>query len=161
MEKDYNQEVERLLEAPFWVIDMLPQQVPQESQGQFFAVEKFYLRELRCETFRNLVPDARLRCQFADVLLKLNCYYGFVVNRASNDTWIRNPEPTKLYSWVIQSLEYGHLCVLIEEEDALITASSGNSCLTLYNPSERLLKLVGQLATAAGVFLWQPPRDTN
>ena len=156
MEKDYNSEVERLLEAPHWVIDMLPQQVPPGSPGQFFAVEKYYLNN-----HYNMPPQVPLHRQFGDVLLKLNCYHDFVVNYAPDDKWVKNPEPAQLYSWLTKSLGHAHLCVLVDDEDALITASSGDSYLTLYNPTEGLLKLVGQLATAAGLFLWQPPCETS
>ena len=30
--------IEELLQKPYWVIDFLPQQVPADSAGQFFAV---------------------------------------------------------------------------------------------------------------------------
>ena len=59
MEKDYDIIVGRLLEAPCWVIDLLPMQVPQDSAGQFFAVEQYYLDEPQ---------HGRLCRQFVDVL---------------------------------------------------------------------------------------------
>lgn len=152
MENELNEKVERLLEAPYWVIDLLPRQVPMDSAGQFFAVEKYYLDAPQHE---------RLYRQFADVLLKLNCYHDLVVNHAPSDKWVKNPLPETLLQWLTQSLRHGHLCVLVDDGDALITASSGDSCLTLYNPSQGLLQLVGQLTSAAGLFLWQPPRETN
>ena len=34
------EEPERLLEAPYWVIDVLPEQIPADADGQYFAVEK-------------------------------------------------------------------------------------------------------------------------
>lgn len=148
MEKDFNEMVERLLEAPYWVIDMLPQQVPQESGGQFFAVEKYYLDAPQHEL---------LYRRFADVLLKLNCYYDLVVNCAPSDKWVKNPLPETLCSWLTKSLRHGHLCILLDDEDALITASSGDSYLTLYNPSQALLQFVRPLVAASGLFLWQPP----
>jgi hypothetical protein len=37
-----------------------------------------------------------------------------------------------------------------------MTASSGDTNLTLYNPAPTLLELTCQLASAAGLFLWQP-----
>ena len=144
MEKDYDEIVERLLEAPCWVIDMLPMQVPQEGGGQFFAVELYYLQEPQHE---------RLRSQFADVLLKLNCYHNLMVNHG--DDWVKNPEPMVLAKWLTDALQHGHLCALIDDGTSLITASSGDTCMTLYNPSPALLKLVEQLAAAAGLFLWQ------
>ena len=147
MEKNYDIIVERLLEGHYWVIDMLPMQVPQDSAGQFFAVEKYYREGPRYE---------RLCAQFADVLLKLNCYYDLLVNRDSSDEWVKNPEPATLVMWLTECMDHGHLCVLIDSEDALITASSGDINMTLYNPSPDLLQLVQQLASAEGLFLWQP-----
>ena len=145
MENDYNENVERLLEAPYWVIDFLPMQVPQDSAGQFFAVEQYYLQEPQHE---------RLCCQLADVLLKLNCYHDLMVSH--DDAWFSNPGPAMLVEWLTVALRRGHLCALIDDGASLITASSGNICMTLYNPSPGLLQLVQQLAAAAGLFLWQP-----
>ena len=146
MEQDFDKVTERLLEAPYWVIDFLPMQVPQESRGQFFAIEQHYLTGTRHE---------RLCRQFADVLLKLNCYCDLLVSRDGGDEWLY-PDPGMLEKWLTESLQNGHLCVLIDNGEAMITASGGDTNLTLYNPSPVLLELVRQLATAAGLFLWQP-----
>lgn len=148
MEQDYDEIVERLLEAPYWVIDFLPKQVPQDSAGQFFAVEQYYLQEPQHE---------RLCRQFTDVVLKLNCYHDLLVSRNGGDEWLY-PDPRMLDKWLTESLHNGHLCVLIDEGASLITASGGSLCLTLYNPSDELLGLVRQLATSVGLHLWQPPK---
>ena len=145
MELNYDKITERLLEMPYWVIDFLPNQVPQDSRGQFFAVERYYLEEPR---------HGQLCHQFADMLLKLNCYYDLTVSKG--DEWVKNPEPATLIAWLSEALQHGHMCALIDDGDALITASSGDSNLTLYNPSPALLELVRQLVSAAGLFLWQP-----
>ena len=146
MEQDYNKIVERLLEAPYWVIDFLPMQVPQDSTGQFFTVEQYYLQEPQHE---------RLCRRFVDVLLKLNCFYDLLVSRNDGDEWLY-PDPRMLEKWLMESMNNGHMCVLINDGEALITASGGDTNLTLYNPSPALLELVRQLATAAGLFIWQP-----
>ena len=36
--------VDRLLDAPCYIIDFLPQQVPKDCGGQFFAVEDYWLK---------------------------------------------------------------------------------------------------------------------
>ena len=147
MDKDYDKITERLLLQPYWVIDFLPMQVPEQSNGQFFAVEKYYTEEPQHE---------RMCRQFADVLLKLNCYLDLLVNRNTDDKWVKNPEPGVLVAWLNEALQHGHLCVLIDEGDALITTSSGDTNLTIYNPSPALLELISKLASAAGLFLWKP-----
>ena len=145
MERDYDKIVELLLDAPYWVIDLLPKQVPQEGGGQFFAVEQYYLKEPQ---------HGRLCGQFADVLLKLNCYHDLHVSH--DEEWVKNPEPATLVAWLTEALRHGHLCALIDDGDALITASGGDIHVTFYNPLPDLLELVGKLATASGLFLWQP-----
>ena len=146
MEHHYDIITERLLEAPYWVIDMLPEQVPQESRGQFFSVEQYCLTGERHE---------RLCRQFADVVLGLNCYHDLTVNRG-DDEWVKNPAPATLVAWLTEALQHGHLCALIDDGEALVTASGGDINITLYNPSPALLELVRQLATAAGLHLRQP-----
>ena len=146
MEQNYDKITEQLLEKPYWVIDFLPKQVSQDSRGQFYAVEQYYLQE----------PQHECLCrQLTDVLLKLNCYHDLTVNYG-RDEWIKNPKPETLAEWLAEALHHGHLCALIDDGDALITASSGNTNLTLYNPSPALLELTRQLASAASLFLWQP-----
>ena len=56
---------ETLLNKPYWVIDILPEQVPEDSAGQYFAVEKYYLSEPR----RTAVKQKQI-----DLILKLNCF---------------------------------------------------------------------------------------
>jgi hypothetical protein len=64
-----------------------------------------------------------------------------------------------LAAWIIESLHHGHLCALIDDGTALITASSGDTSITLYSPSDDLQQLAGQLATATGLHLWQPNQN--
>ena len=145
MEKDWNETVERLLQQPYWVIDLLPGQEPPERAAQYFAIERYYLQEPR---------RSRLCQQFADVLLKLNCYHDMQVSQGHK--WVKDPEPSTLQNWLTESLSNGHLCIVLDDGEALITASGGDTYLTLYAPSPALLKLVETLATAVGLFVWQP-----
>ena len=41
--------VEELLQCPYWIIDILPSQVPEDSPGQYFAVEKYCLQSEQIE----------------------------------------------------------------------------------------------------------------
>ena len=147
MATDISERIEQLLEKQYWVIDICPKQVPQVAGGQYFDIEQYYLEQPQHD---------RLCRQFADVLLKLNCYHDLLVNCSSDDEWVKNPKPATLVEWLTACLKNGHLCALIDDGQALITASGGNTYITLYNPSPDLLQLTGQLANAAGLFLWQP-----
>lgn len=150
MDNDFDKTVERLLAAPCWVVDMLPMQVPQDSKGQFFNVERYYTQETRYEL---------LCSKFADLLLKLNCYHDLIVNCNTSDEWVKNPKPAVFVEWLTECLHHGHLCIHVDGEDALITVMGGDTYISLYNPNDELLQLIQKLASATGLFLWQPKEN--
>lgn len=140
--------IEEILQKSYWVIDFLPHQVPADSAGQFFAVERFFLQERR---------QTALRRSLAEILLKVNCYYDMQACEPEEERWEHNPAPEALYSWIAESKK--DLCVLLPEENTLFTLNRDDLCMTVYHPSEKLLKLLKPLAASAGLFLWQPPQD--
>ena len=142
--------IETLLNKPYWVIDVLPEQVPENSAGQYFAIEQYYLQQPG-------ITDIHHR--FAAVLLKLNCYSDFLVCLSDQEQQICNPEPKKLVSWINE--EQKDLCIVLVEEDVLITLNHDDTYMTVYNPSEALINRIGSLATAHGLFLWQPKQENS
>ena len=36
-----DEKIDMLLQSPYWVIDILPEQVPKNSPGQYFEIEKY------------------------------------------------------------------------------------------------------------------------
>ena len=140
--------IDELLEQPYYVMDILPMQVPADSGGQYFKVEEYYLKDM-----------GRLSRQYADVLLKLNCYYNLAF---SHDTehWQPNPKPEKIVRMVKACLSEEpterFLYVTLAEDTMLLTFLHGFTYMTIYNPSEELLQLLRLLATAEGLFVWSP-----
>ena len=141
---------EALLNKPYWVIDLLPEQVPENSAGRYFAIERYFLQQPR-------IADIHRR--FTDILLKLNCYSDFLVCLSDREQPVRNPEPERLASWI--SAEQKDLCIVLAEEDVLITLNHDGTCMTVYNPSEALLDRIGSLAAAHGLFRWQPKQENR
>ena len=137
--------IETLLNKPYWVIDILPEQVPEDSAGQYFAIEQYYLQ-------RPGITDIHHR--FTTILLKLNCYSDFLVCFPDQEQQIRNPEPEKLVSWINE--EQKDLCIVLAGENVLITLNHDDTYMTVYNPSEALINRIGSLAIAHSLFLWQP-----
>ena len=82
---------EQLLEKEYIIVDFLPKQVPAENNGSFFDVELLFLKEPRA---------SELRRKFADIILKLYCYYRIEVYNLSTDEMISNPEPAMLDAWI-------------------------------------------------------------
>jgi len=132
--------VERLLDAPYWVIDVLPSQVPADAGRRFFKAEGLLLKGLRRE--------------FAKVLIKLSCYHEFVVARGEGQKIARDPKPKKLKKWVERGSE--SLSLLLPSEDALIVVPTDSTCMALYNSSPQLLEQVQTISASEGLFVWQP-----
>ena len=57
--------IEELLQSSYWVIDILPLQVPKDSPGQYFAIEKYFLQDKQF---------AEVKQKHINLILKLNCY---------------------------------------------------------------------------------------
>lgn len=138
---DKGKMVEELLEKSYQVVDFLPEQVPEGSAGQFFAVEKYYMNPERMKEFRR---------KFADILLKLNCYYNFSVCEAQGDVFTDNPDPEWLEGKVLGNAD---LCVLLPEEETLITLYRDDLYMTVYNACGSVLKRLEQLAEAEELFV--------
>ena len=128
-------EIDKMLTQPCWIIDILPERVPGNGPGQFFAVEKVFLHD----------PD--LRRKKTHLLLKLNCYYDLTLVRDQEE--IKNPGPEKLADLI------GKEYLFIMIGNALITADNTDTYMTLFGPDEKMLELVRKLAAAEGLFVWK------
>lgn len=129
-------------------MDILPMQVPADGGRQYFKVEQYYLNDVE-----------HLSCQYTDVLLKLNCYYDLAFSHDA-ELWQQNPEPDKIVQMVKDCIseEPTEAClyVTLAEESMLLTLQRDTTHMTLYNPTDELLKLLCQLASAVGLFVWSP-----
>ena len=139
--------IEELLEKEYRVIDILPEQVPAGGPGQYFAVEKYFLRKPAL---------AEIHRRFTRLLLKLNCYSDFQVSFADGEHFTLNPAPELLDAWI--NGEQKDLCILLPGEDALITLNHDDFYMTLYHPSAALLERTERLASAEGLFVRQPDK---
>lgn len=136
-------DTEELLNRPYWIIDILPKRVPENAEGQYFAVEKY---------FRTALRD-KLQLQKLSLMLKLNCYADLLLMFPESEESVKNPAPEKL-SRILSEQE-----VLIFVGDALISSDPEDAYFTLYNPDERLLELITALAGSEGFFVWKGSED--
>ena len=131
------EKIDALLQTPYWIIDILPEQVPADSPGQYFAVEKYFLEE---EHF------AAIKQRHIDLILKLNCYRRITIDDEAN------PAPESIAA----SMRERYLFILLD--DAMILSEPDDTHMTLFNPDEGLLNLVKTLAAGEGLFVWKPPK---
>ncbi len=139
--------IESLLKQPYWIIDLLPCQVPAHSSGQYFAIEQYWLDSAHV---------SMLRQRYADLLLRLNCYYDLDILSLSGAE-VYNPHPEKLVQLINEP--NGQIDILVGHGNCLITLDNCDTYATIYNPDSVLLPLVHQLATSVGLFVWQPNKD--
>ena len=124
--------IEELLNQPYWIIDILPYQVPKDSPGQYFAVDS-YIRKRQ-------LPEIKDR--HINLILKLNCYMDITVEEELN------PAPQKTAE--IMKNRY----VYIMAGDGMILSEPDDTHMTLFGPDEKLLKLVKLLAAGEGLYVW-------
>ena len=127
--------IEELLNTPYWIIDILPKQVPAGSAGQYFAIEK-YLRETQLSDIKK---------KHVNLILKLNCYRDISLDE---DKEI-NISPEKIADAIYK--RYVNIMV----DDAMIVSEPEDTYLTIYNPDEDLLTLMKELASGEGMFVWK------
>ena len=139
-----------LLEGPYWIVDILPEQVSAEAAGQYFAVERYFLRPER------IVP---LRRKYAEILLRLNCYCDMAVSFDACASWETNPDPETFAARVTALSGNEFLRAVFAEQNAMIDYDPNDSCLTGYVPGGVLLDKIRALAAAEGLFVWKAPRE--
>ena len=127
--------IEELLDMPYWIIDILPKQVPAGSAGQYFAVEK-YLRDTQM---------SEIRKKHVNLILKLNCYRDISLD----ENGIINPPPEQIADAIHNRY------VNIMTDDALIVSDPEDTYMTIYNPDDELISLVSELASGESMFVWK------
>ena len=139
--------IEESLERPYWVIDILPKQVPADSKGQYFRIEKYFLEHPQIDDIYR---------KFIHILLKLNCYEDIDVSH-DGEEWITNPTPHELEAALLKRMADKQMFyIILKSADVLITVSGDDTYMTVYNPTEEVLELIGSLAGSEGLFMWKP-----
>ena len=128
--------IEELLEMPYWLIDVLPEQVPEDSAGQYFAIEEYYLTEPRLSLIKQ---------KHIDTVLKLNCYRDLYLDEENEI----NPDP----AYIAETMRNRHVCIMLG--DSMIVSEPDELYMTLYDPNDELLRLVREIASKEGLHVWQ------
>lgn len=146
----YDDLMGELLEGPYQIVDILPGQVSAHAAGQYFAVERYFLQPER------IVP---LRRKYAELLLRLNCYYDMAVSFDSCMSWETNPRPEAFVERVARLSGNDFLRVVFAQQNAMIDYDHNDTYLTVYDPGAAILDKVRALAAAEGLFVWSPPQE--
>lgn len=133
----------------YYIIDILPKQVPASSTGQYFKIERYFLNGPQ---FEEIIK------KFSSLLIKLNCYFDLTVycGKVVSDT---NPSPEDICHFLKESVR-NHKPVLFymnkDKGQFHIDFSGDDHYMGLVLPYlyPGLLGLIKQLATAEGLFVW-------
>ena len=128
--------IEELLEKPCWIIDILPMQVPSESGGQFFAVERWFLRKEEMD---------RIKQKHIRLILKLNCFHSLSLD----DEEEVNPAPDRI------AAEMKRRYLYIRIRDSIILSEPDDTHMTVFDPDSELLQLIQKTAPSEGLYVWK------
>ena len=148
--RSFDEMMGELLEGPYWIVDILPEQVSANAGGQYFAVERYYLQPERIRA---------LRRKYAEILLRLNCYYDMAVSFDSCASWETNPDPEAFAERVIDLCGNDFLRAVFAEQKAMIDCEPEETWLTVYDPNAALLPKLSAFAATEGFFIWSPPQE--
>ena len=137
--------VERLLEMPYWIVDILPAQVPAGAGGQYFSVEQYFLKPPRITAIRR---------KHAEILMRLG--YDMAVSFDGGESWEQNPDSERLARKAEELTGSGFLRALFEPVEMMADLEPEETWMTVYNPCPVMLERLRKLAAEKGLFVWQP-----
>ena len=141
--------VERLLEDDYWIIDILPSQIPIEKQAEYRALTDEYFESGK-------VAQLHRRC--ADILTMINSRFKTAMLCMPEDEWTISPDDVAVKDAVIHHTERGCVDLLLPEEETLISLQAEDLYITVYHPTEELLSLLRQAVSESGFYIWQTPQ---
>ena len=137
-------DIEKLLSEPYWIVDILPKQVPANAGGQYFTIEKYFLSPPHIDAIHH---------KFVNVILKLNCYDDILVFQVNNESWVENPAPDDLEQIV---LERKPLFVILKQSQTMLSITGDDHNMTVYGPNDETLALMSTIASSEGLYIWKP-----
>ena len=141
--------VERLLEDDYWIIDILPSQIPIEKQAEYRALTDEYFESGKV---------AQLHRRYADILTMINSRFKTAMLCMPEDDWTISPHDNAVKDAVIHHTERGCVDLLIPEEDTLISLQAEDLYITVYHPTEEILSLLRKAVSESGFYIWQTPQ---
>ena len=141
--------VERLLEDDYWIIDILPSQIPIEKQAEYRALTDEYFESGKV---------AQLHRRYADILTMINSRFKTAMLCMPEDEWTISPHNNDVKDAVIHHTERGCVDLLLPEEETLISLQAKDLYITVYHPTDEIISLLRQAVSESGFYIWQTPQ---
>ena len=110
--------------------------MPENSPGQYFAVEEYFLQGNRIEEIKQ---------KHINLILKLNCYRDISIG----DETVINPLPEH----IADEMKKRYLYIMTGE--SMILSEPDDTYLTVFNPDSELLELIRLIASGEGLYVWK------
>ncbi len=147
MEGGYDGLMEELLEGPYWIADILPEQVPKGAGGQYPAVDRYFRQPERL---------AVIHRRQAELLLRLNCYEEMDISFDGGESWERDPEPERFAARLSVLPFNAAFRALFPARMTMIDIDPEDTWMTVWCKDPVFLTMIRKLAEGEGLFLWQP-----
>ncbi|NLT10152.1 MAG: hypothetical protein GXY08_11715 [Ruminococcus sp.] len=137
--------IERIMEFPYWIIDILPKCVPDDRSTIYSKVEQYYLSQPQI---------TELHRKQAEIIIKLSCYYDIQLSTDNGENFSKSALPDDIEKQFIACVGTKSLYISIESPECLITLDGCDTYMTVYTFDEEVAELIGVLARSVGLFTW-------
>ena len=145
----YDIEVERLLEEEYWLIDVLPSQMPKSKAEEYFRLEQGFLSSERI---------TGLYQKFAEIMLLLAQGFEAAMHTAPEDMWTFRPDDAAIQNAFAAHTQSGSVLLLLPKEQTLVSLNAKDLNMTVFHPTEKVLSLIRRPAEERGLYIWQTPQ---
>ncbi len=135
--------VERLLENDYWIIDIFPEQIPEDRQKEYSKLTERYFEKSEL---------AKLHRQYADIMAEISGKYHTAMLCLPEDEWIVSPDENAVRDAVVRHTERGCVHLLVPQAQTLISLQSEDLYITVYDPSDEILTLLKQTVPQKGFY---------
>ena len=138
--------IEKIMESPYCIIDILPKRVPDDRSAAYSKVERYYLSEPQINA---------LRRKQAEIIIKLSCYYDIQLSIDNGQNFSKSAIPDDIEKQFIACVVTKSLYIWIESPECLITIDGCDTYMTFYSSDNEMAELLVQLVGSVGLFLWK------
>ena len=140
-------ETDTLFGSPYWLLDIVPSQIPQSRAADYAALERAY---------RQTEKLAALYSLFAELLAVVSKRYAAVLTVFPEDKQTEAPSGRQIAEAVRTHSRRGAV-QLLPKERSLLVLDAEDLYMTVYQPQPALLSLLRTEAEKRNLFLWRHP----
>lgn len=141
------EKIDNILKKKAYIIDFLPVTVSENSKGNFFDVENYFLNEPKSKEIKE---------KFSNIILKFMCYHALKILWNGIED---NPSAEKVDKIIRENIESHSGTVHMLFDDRLLIVFEWDCLnLSIYDSSDEDIYILEKLAQAEGLF-WRKAKD--